>query len=77
MLNLFSREYVAEPNQLYAYFDRVLDDYQYKLKNGMTIHKFMSNWTLQSGYPVLNITKNETLNMFLVTQVCGMCENSY
>lgn len=29
----------------------------------------MSNWTLQSGYPVLNIIKNTTSNTFSVTQV--------
>lgn len=72
MLNFFSREYVVKPNNLYERFDIVLSDNQYKLKDGMTIYDFMSNWTLQAGYPVINITKNETLNTFFVTQVCGM-----
>lgn len=70
---MFSRENVVEPNDLYERFDSVLNENQYKLKDGMTIHDFMSNWTLQTGYPVLNITKNETINTFLVTQVCCMC----
>lgn len=67
---LFSRENVAEPIDLFAYFDYTLEENQYKLKDEMTVSSFMSNWTLQSGYPVLNITKNETLNTILVTQVC-------
>lgn len=64
---------MVKPNNLYERFDSVLSDNQYKLKNGMKIYDFMSNWTLQAGYPVLNIMKNETLNTYFVTQVCGMC----
>lgn len=68
-MNLFSSESVAEPIHLYSAFDNVLYDSDYTIGNGMTVESFMSNWTMQSGYPVLNITKNETSNTFSVTQV--------
>lgn len=66
---------MAEPNDLYASFDHVLDDNNYELGNELTVKEFMSNWTLQSGYPVLRITKNEITNTFSVTQVIE--RNSY
>lgn len=63
------RESVAEPNDLYASFDRVLIDHNYTFGNKLTVNEFMSNWTSQSGYPILHIKKNEATNMFSVTQV--------
>jgi len=59
----------AEPSDLFASFDIVLYDKQYDIGNDLTVNEFMSNWTLQSGYPVLNISRNATINTFLVTQV--------
>lgn len=50
-------------------FDRVLIDHNYTIGNELTVNEFMSNWTLQSGYPVIYISKNDTTNTFLVTQV--------
>lgn len=63
------RESVAEPSDLYVSFDRMLIDNNYTIGNKLTVNEFMSNWTLQSGYPVLHITKNETTNTFSVSQV--------
>lgn len=60
---------MAEPNDLYASFDHVLNDNNYDMGNGLTVNEFMTNWTLQSGYPVLKITKNDIFNTFSVTQV--------
>jgi aminopeptidase N len=60
---------VAEPNDLYSSFDHVLNDNDYDLGNELTVNEFMSNWTLQPGYPVLRITKNNISNTFSVTQV--------
>lgn len=47
----------------------MLLDNNYDFGNDLTVNEFMSNWTLQSGYPVVNITRNATANTFLVTQV--------
>ncbi|XP_026820838.1 aminopeptidase N-like [Rhopalosiphum maidis] len=58
----------AEPVDLFTSFDNVLADHEYEIANGLLVNEFMSNWTLQSGYPVLNITRNATSNKFLVTQ---------
>lgn len=44
-------------------------DHNYTLGDELTVDQFMSNWTLQSGYPVLNITKDENLNTFSIIQV--------
>ncbi|XP_025208483.1 aminopeptidase N-like [Melanaphis sacchari] len=66
-LNTFSQN-VAEPSDLFASFDNVLYEADYFLGNDLTVNEFMSNWTLQSGYPVLNITRNATTNTFLATQ---------
>jgi hypothetical protein len=47
-----------------------MEDLSLSLNNyTLTVNDFMSNWTLQSGYPVLEITKNSTSNMFSVIQV--------
>nr|AEV66511.1 aminopeptidase N 3 [Aphis glycines] len=59
---------VTEPSDLFSSFDSVLFDKDYEIGNDLTVNEFMSNWTLQSGYPVLNITRNATTNTFLVTQ---------
>lgn len=69
LLNLFSSFGVAEPDDLFASFDDTLEDHEFKLNNGLTVNQFMSNWTLQSGYPVLYVTKNKTSNTFILTQV--------
>jgi len=58
----------AEPTDLFTSFDNVLYDYDYEIVNGLSVNEFMSNWTLQSGYPVLNITRNSIANTFLATQ---------
>lgn len=63
------RESVAEPNDLYASFDRVLVDHNHTIGNDLTVKEFMSNWTLQSGYPVIYVTKNKITNTFSVIQV--------
>lgn len=55
------------PTDLFLAFDSVLYDNNYEIGNGLTVNEFMSNWTLQSGYPVLNVTRNATT--FSVTQV--------
>lgn len=64
---------VAEPSNLFSAFDYVLYDNDYDIGNELTVNEFMSNWTLQSGYPVLNITRNTTTNTFLVIQVKKIC----
>ncbi|CAH1738621.1 unnamed protein product [Aphis gossypii] len=66
-LNKYSQN-TAEPSDLFSSFNSVLFDNEYEIGNDLTVHEFMSNWTLQSGYPVLNITRNATTNTFLVTQ---------
>lgn len=63
------RESVATPDELYSAIDNVLVDKDYDFGNGLTVHEFMSNWTTQAGYPLLDITKNKTTNQYLVTQV--------
>jgi len=60
---------VANPDFLYSTFDNALTDHKYEIGNEMTVTDFMSSWTLQSGYPLLNIQKNETSNTFSVVQV--------
>jgi aminopeptidase N len=69
---------VVEPNDLFASFDKVLYENNYNIGNGLTVNEFMSNWTLQSGYPVLQITKNDTSNTLSVIQViCTVCLKLY
>ncbi|CAI6344932.1 unnamed protein product [Macrosiphum euphorbiae] len=58
----------ATPTDLFSAFDSELYDNNYDIGNGLTVNEFMSNWTLQSGYPVLNVTRNATTNTFSVTQ---------
>ncbi|XP_022165263.1 aminopeptidase N-like [Myzus persicae] len=58
----------ADPGDLYSSFDNILYDHDYDVGNGLTVSEFMSNWTLQSGYPVLNVTRNATTKLFFVTQ---------
>lgn len=60
---------MVDPNMLYESFDNVLMDNDYVFGNGLTVNQFMMNWTLQSGYPVISVTKNETSNTFSITQV--------
>lgn len=66
-LKKFSQN-AAEPLDLFTSFDGVLYDKEYDIGNGLTVNEFMSNWTLQSGYPVLNISRNAATNTFLVNQ---------
>lgn len=66
-LNEF-REAAAQPSDLFSVFDNLLYDEQYFIGNDLTVDEFMSNWTLQSGYPVLNISRDADTNTFLVTQ---------
>jgi len=47
----------------------MLIDNNYDFGNDLTVNDFMSNWTLQSGYPVVDITRDAATNKFLVTQV--------
>jgi len=68
-LNYIYSQNAAEPTNLYTSFDNVLADHEYEIGNGLSVDEFMSNWTLQSGYPVLSITRNATANTFLATQV--------
>jgi len=68
-LDYIYSENAAEPLDLFTSFDNILYDNEYFIGPNLTVNEFMSNWTLQSGYPVLNITRNATSNSFLVTQV--------
>jgi len=56
---LFNFRYkAAEPKNLWSSFDSVIFDANYKsgiLGNTITVGEFMSSWTDQSGYPVINI----------------------
>lgn len=67
---------MATPADLFASFDSVLYDEDYTIGNGLSVHVFMSNWTLQSGYPVLKIAKNETAGTYSVTQVRTFRKNN-
>jgi len=68
-LDFIYSQSVAEPSDLFSSFDYVFYEYNYDIGNKLTVNEFMSNWTLQSGYPVLNIMRNTTTNTFLVIQV--------
>lgn len=69
VIYVYYRESVATPDDLYIAIENVLMDNYYEIGNKLTVQEFMSNWTTQAGYPLLNITKNETINQYLVTQV--------
>lgn len=61
---------MVEPTDLYVAFDTVLYDKRHTgIGNELTVDEFMSNWTTQAGYPVLNIEKNETTHHFSIIQV--------
>lgn len=60
---------MAKPVDLFTAFDNVLKKHNFFIGNELTISEFMSNWTLQSGYPVLIIEKDEPSNNFVVNQV--------
>lgn len=66
---IFWRYSVAVPDDLYSCFDKVLVDNKFEIGNGLTVKEFMSNWTLQEGYPLLSITRDNEANTFIITQV--------
>lgn len=65
----FSRIGVAKPNDLFASFDKTLNDHKYKINDGLSVRDFMTTWTEQPGYPVLYVKKDKTSNTFILTQV--------
>lgn len=66
---MLRRYSITKPDDLFASFDKVLNDHKYSLGNELTVKEFMSNWTTQPGYPVMIIEKDELTNNFVVTQV--------
>lgn len=69
MIYVFYRESVVTPDNLYSSIDNVLIDNGIEFGNGLNVQNFMSNWTTQAGYPILDIKKNKTANKYLLTQV--------
>lgn len=59
----------VEPEDLFTAFDSTLADIGTDIGNELSVRDFMTNWTTQSGYPVLNIVKNQTANTFSIVQV--------
>lgn len=57
------------PDELFSAFDNTIIDNDREFGNNLTVYEFMTNWTTQSGYPVLNIAKNESTNTFTIVQV--------
>lgn len=65
----FKSEQSVEPEALFTAFDSVIADNMTIFGNDLTVNDFMSNWTTQSGYPVLNIVKNQNTSTFSIIQV--------
>ncbi|VVC40908.1 Hypothetical protein CINCED_3A014501 [Cinara cedri] len=55
-----NKEMSVSPEDLFVAFDSTLADNSTEFGNDLTVYEFMTNWTTQSGYPVLNIVKNQT-----------------
>lgn len=71
VINSFSyfRYKSVEPKNLWDSFDNVLFEENYKLgNNSITVGEFMSTWTDQAGYPVINVEYDN--NTLILTQVC-------
>lgn len=60
---------MAVPDGLYSCFGKILVDNKFEIGEGLTVKEFMSNWTLQEGYPLLNIFRDNEANTFIITQV--------
>lgn len=48
------------------------------LPEGMTLKNVMDTWTLQSGYPVINVERlYDDMNRAIVTQVLTNCQRDF
>lgn len=62
----------VEPKHLWASFDSVLFEDDYKvglLGNKITVEQFMSPWTDQAGYPLINVRTTNDNKWFIISQV--------
>lgn len=58
----------ADQNDLWTAFTEAANDTS-TLPEHITIADLMKTWTLQSGYPVINVTRNYANGTATVTQV--------
>jgi len=55
------------PSNLWAVYENYYFDIEYKLSDNVPFTNFIQSWTDQSGYPVVNVTRNQ--NTYIITQV--------
>lgn len=61
------RNSAVTPSNLWAVYENYYFEINYKLSENVPFTNFIQSWTDQSGYPVVNVTKNQ--NTFIITQV--------
>lgn len=68
ILQIVSIRYGAvTPSNLWAVYENYYFDIEYKLSDNVPFTNFIQSWTDQSGYPVVNVTRNQ--NTYIITQV--------
>lgn len=61
------RNGAVTPSNLWAVYENYYFEIDYQLSENVPFTNFIQSWTDQSGYPVVNVTKNQ--NTFIITQV--------
>lgn len=57
----------VSPSQLWAEFENYYFDTGFRFQEDVSFTNFIVSWTDQSGYPVINVSKKNS--MFTITQV--------
>lgn len=63
----FFRYGIVSPDMLWSSYENYYFDNKFKLKDNVSFTNFVLTWTDQSGYPIVNVTKNN--NVYTITQV--------
>jgi len=61
------RNGAVTPSNLWAVYENYYFEIEYTLSENVQFTNFIQSWTDQSGYPVVNVTRNQ--NTYLITQV--------
>jgi len=61
------RNGAVTPSNLWAVYENYYFETQYKLADDVQFTDFIQSWTDQSGYPVINVTRNQ--KTYTITQV--------
>lgn len=61
------RNGAVTPSNLWAVYENYYFETEYTFSENVQFTNFIQSWTDQSGYPVVNVTRNQ--NMYIITQV--------